>query len=90
LIKEAAQMYMQYEGQAMMFQLYPDGQQRLREYRFERRSNSTGVIHARAKGSRGLRSRSWQMGLRNLSGGAFTLDKLGLLLRALTRNTRKN
>jgi hypothetical protein len=89
-LKEAAQMYMQYEGQAMMFQLYPDGQQRLREYRFERRSNSTGVIHARAKGSRGLRSRSWQMGLRNLSGGAFTLDKLGLLLRALTRNTRKN
>jgi len=89
-LKEASHMYMQYTGQAMMFQLMPDGQQRLREYRFERRSNSSGVIHARAKGSRGLRSRSWQMGLRNLSGGAFTLDKFGLLLRILTRNTRKN
>lgn len=89
-LKEASHMYMQYDGGAMMFQLFPDGQQRLREYRFERRSNSSGVIHARAKGSRGLRSRSWQMGLRNLGGDDFTLDKLGLLLRALTRNTRKN
>jgi len=89
-LKEASHMYMQYDGGAMMFQLLADGQQRLREYRFERRSNSSGVIHARAKGSRGLRSRSWQMGLRNLGGDDFLLDKLGLLLRILTRNTRKN
>ena len=89
-LKEAAHMYMQYDGGAMMFQLFPDGQQRLREYRFERRSNSSGVIHARAKGSRGLRSRAWQMGLRNLGGDDFTLDKLGLLLRKLVRKTRKN
>ncbi len=89
-LTEVAHSYMQYDGGAMMFQLFPDGQQRLREYRFERRSNSSGVIHARAKGSRGLRSRAWQMGLRNLGGDDFTLDKLGLLLRQLTRNTRKN
>ena len=89
-LKEAAHMYMQYDGGAMVFQLLPDGQKKVREYRFDRRSNSSGVIHARAKGSRGLRSRSWQMGLRNLSGGDFTLDKLGLLLRQLTRKTRKN
>ena len=89
-LKEASHMYMQYDGGAMMFQLLADGQQRLREYRFERRSNSSGVIHARAKGSRGLRSRAWQMGLRNLGGDDFLLDKLGLLLRILTRNTRKN
>lgn len=89
-LKEVANMYMQGDYDSMMFQLYPDGQQRLREYTVDRRSNATGTIHGRAKGARGLRSRSWQMGLRNLSGGDFVIDKLGLLLRILTRKTRKN
>ena len=89
-LKEVDNLYLQGDFDSLMFQLYADGQQQVREYALERRSNSTGLIHARAKGSRGLRSRSWQMGLRNLSGGDFQIDKLGLLLRQLTRKTRKN
>ena len=89
-LSEVAQLYLQYEGQSVILQLLPDGQQKIREYEIVRRSNSSGIIHARAKGSRGLRSRSWQMGFRNLSGGDFTFDKMGLLIRQLTRKTRKN
>lgn len=89
-LSEVAQLYLQYEGQSVILQLLPDGQQKIREYEIVRRSNSSGLIHARAKGSRGLRSRSWQMGFRNLSGGDFTFDKMGLLIRQLTRKTRKN
>ena len=89
-LKEVAHLYLQYEGQTVFLQLFPDGQQRIREYEITRRSNSSGLIHARAKGARGLRSRSWQMGFRNTSGGDFTFDKMGLLLRQLTRKTRKN
>lgn len=89
-LSEVANLYLQYEGQTVILQLLPDGQGRLREYEIKRRSNSSGIIHARAKGSRGLRSRSWQMGFRNTSGGDFTFDKMGLLIRRLTRKTRKN
>ena len=89
-LKEVAHLYTQGEFQALILQLFPDGQTRIREYELTRVSNSTGIIHARAKGARGLRSRSWQMGFRNSSGGDFTIDKLGLLIRQLTRKTRKN
>jgi hypothetical protein len=89
-LKEVAHLYAQGEFQALILQLFPDGQTRIREYELTRVSNSTGIIHARAKGARGLRSRSWQMGFRNSSGGDFTIDKLGLLIRKLVRKTRKN
>jgi hypothetical protein len=89
-LKEVAQMYLYGEYGSMMFLLYPDGQVRVREYEVKRRSNATGTIHGRAKGARGLRTRSIQFGFRNLSGGDFTIDKMGLLERILTRKTRKN
>jgi len=89
-LKEMAQLYLEYEGGNVVLRLFPDGQVRVREYPVERQSNSTGVKHARFKGARGLRSRSWQLGMKNLGGSDFTIDKLGLLLRKLSRKTRKN
>lgn len=89
-LKEVDHFYLQGEFRRLVFQLYPDGQRRLREYPLERVSNSSGVVHARAKGARGLRTRTLQMGLRNRGGRDFVIDKLGLLIRQLTRNTRKN
>ena len=89
-LKEVVHLYAQGEFQALILQLFPDGQARIREYDITRVSNSSGIIHARAKGARGLRSRSWQMGFRNSSGSDFTIDKLGLLIRKLVRKTRKN
>jgi len=89
-LKEMAQLYLEYEGGNVVLRVFPDGQVRVREYPVERQSNATGVKHARFKGARGLRSRSWQLGMKNLGGSDFTIDKLGLLLRKLSRKTRKN
>jgi hypothetical protein len=89
-LKEADGLYMAYTGGNLVLRLFPDGQTRVREYPVERISNSTGVKHARFKGARGLRSRTYQLGIKNQGGSEFKIDKMGLLLRILSRKTRKN
>lgn len=92
-MKELSRIYMEYVASgAIRVNIWPDGQTRVRNYDIERVSNTTttGIKHARFKGARGLRSRSFQLGAQNLSGGDFDIDKLGILLRILSRKTRKH
>jgi hypothetical protein len=89
-LKEVDGLYMAYTGGNLVLRLFPDGQTRVREYPVERISDSAGVKHARFKGARGLRSRTYQLGMKNQGGADFKIDKMGLLLRILSRKTRKN
>jgi hypothetical protein len=69
-------------------QISIDGEPALRYYTVKKISGTTGIKRGRAKIAKGLRSRYWQVGIKNVAGSDLELDTLDLYVHETKRKVQ--
>lgn len=64
-----------------------DGEAKVRTYSLDRTLSTSGITHSRVRLAKGVKSRYWKFGMKNVAGADFTVDTLGVLPKILQRKT---
>lgn len=88
-LKRMPNAYVGYKSDGdIQFQVSIDGQPAVRTYRLEKVSNTSGIKRGRAKPAKGLKSRYWQVGVKNVAGSDIELEDLGLYVQQFNRKAQ--
>ena len=73
---------------AIQFQVSIDGEPAVRIYNVAKVSNTSGIKRGRVKVAKGLKSRYWQVGVKNVAGSDIELEDLGLYTQQFKRKVQ--
>ena len=88
-LKRIPSAYVGYKSDGnIQFQVSIDGEPAVRTYAVAKISHTAGIKRGRAKPGRGLKSRYWQVGVKNVAGSDIELDDLGLYVQQFNRKVQ--
>jgi len=87
-LKRLTDIYVGYRSDgALELVMRLDGEDAEYTYPLPAHALAAGLTRQRAQLGRGMKSRYWQIELRNVAGADFELDEIGLLLKTISRKT---
>ena len=88
-LKRMYNAYVGYKSDGdVRFQVSIDGEPAVRSYIVSHISNTSGIKRGRAKPAKGLKSRYWQVGVKNVAGSDIELEDLGLYVQQFNRKAQ--
>jgi len=88
-LKRMPNVYVGYKSDGnVQFQVSIDGEPAVRTYTVSHVSSTSGIKRGRARPGKGLKSRYWQVGVKNVAGSDIELDDLGLYVQQFNRKAQ--
>jgi hypothetical protein len=88
-LKRMPNVYIGYKSDGdVQVQVSIDGEPAVRTYTVTNVSNTSGIKRGRAKPARGLKSRYWQVGVKNVIGSDIELEDFGLYVQQFNRKAQ--
>lgn len=88
-LKRMSNVYLGYKSDGdIQVQVSIDGEPAVRTYTVAKISNTTGIKRGRAKPGKGLKSKYWQVGVKNVLGSDLELNDLGLYVEQFNRKVQ--
>ena len=88
-LKRMSNVYLGYKSDGdVQVQISIDGEPAVRTYTVSKISHSSGLKRGRAKPGKGLKSRYWQVGVKNVLGSDLELNDLGLYVQQFNRKVQ--
>ena len=88
-LKRMSNVYLGYKSDGdVQVQVSIDGEPAVRTYTVSKISSTTGIKRGRAKPGKGLKSKYWQVGVKNVLGSDLELNDLGLYVEQFNRKVQ--